>query len=125
MFQPIISSKNTALAVITRTWLTRFRPQSLWRKAPLSPEENLRTERWLATARVFLALGALVALWIDPAEVRSPWAYVLLAFYIAHAAAILILLRSPQQSSSPLRLMVHWPEIRGPPLFAHYTRCHN
>ena len=91
----------------------------------MSPEENLRTERWLATARVFLALGALVALWIDPAEVRSPWAYVLLAFYIAHAAAILILLRSPQQSSSPLRLMVHCVDILWPALISPYTVWQN
>jgi len=121
MFQPIISTKNTALAVITRTWLPRFRPQSLWRKAPLSPEENLRTERWLATARVFLALWALIALWLDPEEVRSPWAYALLGFYIAHAAAILVLLRSPQQSSSPLRLMVHCVDVLWPALISAYT----
>lgn len=87
----------------------------------MSPEENLRTERWLATARVFLALGALVALWIDPEEVRSPWAYALLGFYIAHAAAILILLRSPQQSSSPLRLMVHCVDVLWPALISAYT----
>jgi len=121
IFQPIISTKNTALAVITRTWLLRFRPQSLWRKAPLSPEENLRTERWLATARVFLALWALIALWLDPEEVRSPWAYALLGFYIAHAMAILILLRSPQQSSSPVRLMVHCVDVLWPALISAYT----
>jgi signal transduction histidine kinase len=121
MFQPIISSKNTALAVITRNWLSRFRPQSLWRKAPLSPEENLRTERWLATARVFLAVWALIALWLDPEEVRSPWAYALLGFYVAHAAAILTLLRSPQQSSSPLRLMVHCIDVLWPALISAYT----
>jgi signal transduction histidine kinase len=121
MFQPIISTKNTALAVITRTWLSRFRPQSLWRMAPLSPEENLRTERWLATARVFLALGALIAVWLAPEEVRSPWTYALLGFYIAHAAAILILLRSPQQSSSPLRLMVHCVDVLWPALISAYT----
>ena len=109
------------MAVLTRTWLPRFRPQSLWRRAPLSPEENLRTERWLATARVFLALWALIALWLDPKEVRSPWAYVLLGFYIAHAMAILILLRSPQQSSSPLRLLVHCVDVLWPALISPYT----
>jgi signal transduction histidine kinase len=87
----------------------------------LSPEENLRTERWLATARVFLALWALIALWLDPEEVRSSWAYALLGFYIAHAAAILILLRSPQQSSSPLRLMVHCVDVLWPALISAYT----
>ncbi len=86
----------------------------------MSPEENLRTERWLATARVFLAVWALIALWLDPEEVRSPWAYALLGFYIAHAAAILILLRSPQQSSSPLRLMVHGVDVLCPALISAY-----
>ena len=125
MFQPIISTKNTALAVTTRNWLSRFLPQSLWRKAPLSPEETLRTERWLATARVFLAVWALIALWLDPEEVRSPWAYALLAFYIAHASAILILLRSPQQSSTPLRLMVHCVDVLWPALISAYTLGQN
>ena len=87
----------------------------------MSPEENLRTERWLATARVFLALWALIALWLDPEEVRSPWAYALLGFYIAHAMAILILLRSPQQSSSPVRLMVHCVDVLWPALISAYT----
>ncbi|HKR94807.1 MAG TPA: hypothetical protein VJW55_05575, partial [Candidatus Angelobacter sp.] len=109
------------MAVIIRNWLSRFRPQSLWRKAPSSPEENLRTERWLATARVFLALWALIALWLDPEEVRSPWAFALLGFYIAHAAAILTLLRSPQQSSTPLRLMVHGVDVLWPALISAYT----
>ncbi|HEX3105015.1 MAG TPA: histidine kinase [Terriglobales bacterium] len=87
----------------------------------MSPEENLRTERWLASARVFLAFGALIAVWLAPEEVRSPWAYVLLGFYIAHATAILILLRSPQQSSSPLRLMVHCVDVLWPALISPYT----
>ena len=110
------------MAVLTRTWLPRFRPRSLWRKSPFSPEENLRTERWLATARVFLAVSALVALWLDPQEVRSPWAYVLLAFYIAHGTAIMVLLRSPQQSSSPFRLLVHCVDVLWPALISPYAK---
>jgi signal transduction histidine kinase len=125
MFQPIVSSKNTALAVLPRTWLSRFRPRSLWRKSPFSPEENLRTERWLATARVFLAVSALVALWLDPQDVRSPWAYALLGFYIAHGTAIMVLLRSPQQSSSPFRLLVHCVDVLWPALISPYTTGQN
>jgi signal transduction histidine kinase len=97
----------------------------LWRKSPFSPEENLRTERWLATARVFLALWALIALWLDPEEVRSPWAYALLGFYIAHGTAILVLLRSPQQSTSPLRLLVHCVDVLWPALISPYTSGQN
>lgn len=124
-FQPIISSENTALAVLTRNWLARFRPESLWRKSPFSPEENLRTERWLARARVFLAVSALIALWLDPQGVRSLWAYALLGFYIAHSTAILILLRSPQQSSSPIRLLVHCVDVLWPALISPYTTGQN
>ena len=66
-------------------------------------------------------MWALIALWLDPESVRSSWAYALLGFYIAHAAAILILLRSPQQSSSPLRLMVHCVDVLWPALISAYT----
>jgi len=121
MFEPIISSKHTALAVLTRTWLPRFRPRSLWRKSPFSPEENFRTERWLARARVFLAVSALLALWLDPQDIRSPWAYALLIFYIAHSTAIMVLLRSPQQSSSPFRLLVHCVDVLWPALISPYA----
>lgn len=113
------------MAVLTRNWLPRFRPRSLWRKSPFSPEENLRTERWLATARVFLSASALVALWLDPQDVRSRWAYVLLAFYIAHGTAILVLLRSPQQSSAPFRLLVHCVDVLWPALISPYITGQN
>jgi signal transduction histidine kinase len=108
-----------------RNWLTRFRPRTMWRKSPLSPEENLQTERWLARARVFLAACTVFALWLDPQAVRSPWAYALLGFYIAHSTAILILLRSPQQSSSPLRLLVHCVDVLWPALISPYTSGQN
>jgi signal transduction histidine kinase len=88
---------------------------------PLSPEENLRTERWLATARVFLAASAVLALWLDPGELRSPWAYGLLALYIAHATAIMFLLRSPQQSTPGFRLLVHCVDVLLPALLSPFT----
>src|ERR1041385_1343113 len=59
-----------------RRFTLNLRPRSLWRKqVPFGPEEIRRTERWLATARVFLAISALVVVWLDPAEIRSVWAY--------------------------------------------------
>lgn len=109
------------MAVLSRISLSDFRRRSLWRKSPLSPEENLRTERWLATARVFLAVAALLALWMDPAQVRSPWAYGLLGLYIAHSAAIMFLLRVPQQSTSGFRLMVHCIDVLLPALLSPFT----
>ncbi|HEY7352525.1 MAG TPA: histidine kinase [Terriglobales bacterium] len=81
----------------------------------------MRTERWLATARVFLAFSALLALWLDPGEVRSPWAYGLLGLYVAHGAAIMFLLRSPQQSTPGFRLLVHCVDVLLPALLSPFT----
>ena len=105
------------MGVFAQAHLFLFRPHSLWRNTgALAPEEVHRIERWLATARVFLAMSALVAVWIDPGEVRSVWAYALLAFYISHGAAIIFLLRSWQESTITFRVVVHaadvvWPAV--------------
>jgi len=106
------------LAVLPRFSFLPFWRRSLWRKSPFSPEENLRTERWLATARVFLAFSALLALWLDREQVRSGWAYGLLGLYFAHSAAIVVLLRSPQQSTSGFRFLVHSVDVLLPALLA-------
>src|SRR5437879_10682585 len=89
-----------------------FRPlrhRFLWRlRAPVGPGEVRRIERWLATARVFLAISSLVAVQMDPGEVRySVWAYGLLAFYIAQGVVIMLLLRRRQESTAAFRLLVH------------------
>jgi signal transduction histidine kinase len=110
------------LSVLGRIPVLRLRPRSLWRKrAPLSPEEIRRTERWLATARVFLAISALVAVWMDPKEVKSVWAYALLAFYILQGTAIIFLLRSRQQSTASFRFLVHGADIVWPALISLFT----
>lgn len=102
------------LAKIRVAWLA---PHSLWRSArSISAEEVRRTERWLATARVFLAISALVAVWIDPREVLSAWVYALLAFYIAQGMAIIFLLRSRQQSTPSFRMLVHAADVVWPAL---------
>ena len=99
-----------------------LRPRSLWRnRVPFSPEEIRRTERWLATARVFLAISALVAVWMDPAEIRSVWAYALLAIYIAQGTAIMLLLRWHQQSTPSFRYMVHGADVVWPALISLFT----
>jgi signal transduction histidine kinase len=83
----------------------------------MSPGEVRRVERWLASARVFLAVSALVAIWMDPAIVHySIWAFGLLAFYIAQGMIIIIFLRRRQQSTPSFRLLVHtgdiiWPAV--------------
>jgi len=83
----------------------------------MSTGEVRRTERWLASARVSLAVASLIAIWMDPAEIRySIWAYGLLAFYIAQGVNIIIFLRRRQQSTPSFRLLVHsadviWPAV--------------
>jgi len=83
----------------------------------MSSGEVRRTERWLASARVSLAVASLVAIWMDPGEIRySIWAFGLLAFYIAQGVNIIIFLRRRQQSTPSFRLLVHgadvvWPAV--------------
>ena len=102
--------------------MLRLRPRSPWRnRAPFSPEEIRRTERWLASARVFLAVSALVAVWMDPGEVRSVWAYALLAFYIGQGTAIIFLLRSRQQSTTSFRTLVHGADVIWPAVISLFT----
>jgi len=110
------------MGVLAQIPLPRLRPRSLWRTAGgIAPEEIHRVERWLATARVFLAMSALVAVWLDPGEVRSAWAYALLAFYITHGAAIIILLRSWNESSLTFRVVAHAADVVWPALISLTT----
>ncbi len=88
----------------------------------MGPGEIRRAERWLASARVFLAISALVAVWMDPGEIRySLWAYALLAFYIAQGLNIIIFLRRRQQSTPSFRLLVHSADILWPALISVFA----
>ncbi len=95
----------------------------MWRlRAPIGPGEVRRTERWLATARVFLAISALVAISMDPGEIRySVWASGLLAFYIAQGVMIMLLLRRRQQSTASFRLLVHAADVVWPALISVFA----
>jgi signal transduction histidine kinase len=79
--------------------------------------EVRRVERWLASARVFLAISALVALWMDPGELGySPWAYWILGVYIVHGVVVMLLLRFRKESTAAFRMLVHagdtlWPVL--------------
>lgn len=76
----------------------------------------------MASARVFLALSALVAIWRDPGEVgNSVWASGLLAFYIAQGVFIILLLRRRQQSTPAFRLLVHSADVVWPALILTFT----
>ena len=94
------------------------RYQNSWRlRIPPDPGETRRIERWLATARVFLAISTLVAIRMDPTELGHSWAaYGLFVFYLANGILIIMLLRRRQQSTAAFRLLVHagdvvWPAV--------------
>lgn len=89
-----------------------------WRlRIPPDPGEIRRIERWLATARVFLAVSTLVAIRMDPTELGHSWAaYGLFVFYMANGILILMLLRRRQRSTAAFRFLVHagdviWPAV--------------
>src|SRR5262249_20867312 len=79
-------------------------------------DETRRVERWLATARVFLATSALVATWLDPTELTSnstvPWW--LLRLYIAHSVVVMLLVRWRRESTPAFRVLVHAADILCP-----------
>jgi signal transduction histidine kinase len=84
-------------------------------QAPSDPGEIRRIERWLATARVFLAVSALVAIRMDPTELgHSPAAYGLLGFYMGNSILVLMLLRRRKTSTSSFRVLVHAADIVWP-----------
>ena len=87
------------------------------RQAPITPGEVRRIERWLASARVFLAISALVAVWMDPSEFGySSWAYWTLGLYVVHGVVVMLLLRFRKESTASFRLLVHGADIVWPVL---------
>lgn len=103
--------------------LRALRHRFLWRlRAPVGSGEIRRIERWLASARVFLAIAALFTIWMNPGEILySQWAYWLLSFYIVHGVVIMLLLRLRQQSTRSFRLLVHGADIVWPALICSFT----
>ena len=91
-------------------------------RIPPDPGETRRIERWLATARVFLAVSTLVAIRMDPTELGNSWAaYGLFVFYLANASLILMLLRRRQQSTAGFRLLVHAGDVVWPALISIFA----
>lgn len=94
-----------------------------WRlKVPTDPGETRRIERWLATARVFLAVSTLVAIRMDPTELGHSWAaYGLFVFYMANGILIIMLLRRRQQSTAAFRFLVHAGDIAWPAVISIFA----
>ncbi len=100
---------------------SRYRPS--WRlRVARDPDETRRIERWLATARVGLAVATLVAIWLDPTALGRSWAaYGLFVFYMANGILILMLLRRRQQSTAGFRFLVHVGDIAWPALISLFA----
>jgi hypothetical protein len=94
-----------------------------WRlRIPPDPGETRRIEQWLATARVILAISALVAIRMDPTELGHSWtAYGLFILYMANGGLIMMLLRRRQQSTAAFRLLVHAGDIVWPALISIFS----
>ena len=94
-----------------------------WRlRIPPDPGETRRIERWLATARVFLAVAALAAIYMDPSQLgHAPVATALLGFYLAHGVVVMMLLRMRQQSTAGFRLFVHAGDVVWPALISVFA----
>jgi signal transduction histidine kinase len=99
----------------------RYR-QSWRQRIPPDPGEIRRIERWLATARVFLAISTLVAIRMDPTELGNSWAaYGLFVFYLANGILIMMLLRRRQESTAGFRLLVHAGDVAWPALISIFA----
>ena len=94
-----------------------------WRlRIPADPGETRRIERWLATARVFLAVATLVAIRMDPTELGNSWAaYGLFVFYLANGILILMLLKRRPESTAGFRLLVHAGDVVWPALISIFA----
>ena len=94
-----------------------------WRlRIPADPGETRRIERWLATARVFLAASTLVAIRYDPTELGHSWAaYGLFVFYMANGILILMLLRRRERSTAAFRFLVHCGDILWPAVISVFA----
>jgi signal transduction histidine kinase len=91
-------------------------------QVPSDPSETRRIERWLATARVFLAVSTLAAIYMDPTQLgHAPVAYGLLGLYLIHGVLVITLLRRRQESTAAFRLLVHVADIVWPALISIFA----
>jgi signal transduction histidine kinase len=100
--------------------LPSLTPQSRFLQTPMGPGEVRRIERWLATARLTLAISALFAIWMEPTQI-SWWAHWLLGIYIIHGTVIMLLLRFRKESTPAFRLLVHAADVVWPALISVFA----
>ncbi len=86
------------------------------------PGEALNVERVLATGRAFLAITALVAIYVDPIQpYLATAAYALLIGYLAYSTIVLLMFRSRTRFEPGLRRLVHAADIIWPALLTLFT----
>lgn len=95
--------------------LSLFWPRlfSLSRRLPLEPAGMRRVELVLATSRAFLAVTALVAVYLDPSEPTryARLAYALFLIYVILSFVILAVLRARAQMPAGFPLGVHAADV--------------
>jgi signal transduction histidine kinase len=92
--------------------------------APLNPNDAPRIEQGLATARLFLAFSALVALHADliQAGQSAALAHALFATYALYSVSLLLLIRVRPQSTHYLAFAIHAVDTVWPALMAFSTQ---
>src|SRR5437879_4238750 len=87
------------------------------------PGEVRRTERVLASARVFLAITVLAAIYVVPTQPgnRPPLVHVLLLAYVVHSILVMFLVRKRMRSTGGFRLLIHGADIVWPAAIALFT----
>lgn len=94
--------------------------------APIDADEQRRIERVLASARVFLAFAAMLAIYLDPTEPTrySRLADLLLVSYIFYSVAVWAVLRRFQEFS-PSFAWMHAFDMMFPAVFTLFTEGPN
>jgi len=102
------------------------RRRFLWRlRAPVSPSETRRVERWLATSRVWLAMATFVtvfARWLQPGNGGSGFALPGLACYFLASVFLMFLFRYRETPPSSVRWIVHGIDTLWPVLLATFAQ---
>ena len=90
--------------------------------APADAAERLRVERVLASARVFLTVAAMIAMYLDRTEPNryAGLAYVILSSYFLWGVIVWEVVRQARDVRK-FRLWVHVLDIAGPTMFMLFT----
>jgi signal transduction histidine kinase len=85
--------------------------------------EQQRIERVIATARTFMAISSLVAVWLDPTQPPqyASLGYGLMGLYVLHSMTIQVLVLARDRSTSAFRFTIHAVDVVWPTLISMVT----